>query len=339
MIVCVGILVADVLARPVDDVPWGSLVLVDEVVLRGGGCALNTASALVKLGVPAAVVGKVGADPFGEFLLGLLDERGVDRGAVVSAPEASTSASVALVSGSGERTFLHTPGANARLRPEDVDSGLLDRAACLHVAGALVLEDLDGEPMAALLAAARSRGVATSLDTVYDASGRWSRVEPSLPHLDLVFSGIAEARAISGEDDPAAAAAWFRARGVGIVALKMGADGCYVAGDAFEGHVPAPHVHAVDGTGAGDAFVAGFLAAHLTGGPLEDAAHVACAAGALATTAVGAYEGLAGLDGSPGYPGLYPALACASTTSSSPSATGSARTASTSTCSGPSSSS
>ncbi|HKB95052.1 MAG TPA: carbohydrate kinase family protein [Gaiellaceae bacterium] len=303
-VVCLGILVADVLARPVDDVPWGSLGLVDEVVLRGGGCALNTASALVKLGVPARVVGKVGADPFGDFVLGLLDERGVGREGVVRELSVPTSASVALVSTAGERTFLHTYGANAHVRADEVD---LTGASCLHIAGALVLEALDGEPMATLLAAARSRGILTSLDTVYDASGRWSRVEPSLPHLDVASPSIAEARAISGLAEPAAVAAWFRARGVGTIALKMGAEGCYVSGEGFEGPVAAPKVEAVDGTGAGDAFDAGLLAGILAGRPLEESARVGCAAGALAATAVGAFEGvgdaaetlaLAGLEGS-----------------------------------------
>jgi sugar/nucleoside kinase (ribokinase family) len=291
-VVCLGILVADVLARPVDDVPWGSLGLVDEVVLRGGGCALNTASALVRLGVSATVVGKVGADTFGDFLIGLMDERGVDRRGVVRDASVPTSATVGLVPGSGERTFLHSYGANAQLRCDDVDLALLDEARCLHIAGALVLEALDGEPLAELLADARTRGLLTSLDTVFDATGHWSRVEPSLPHLDVAMPGIAEAQAISGESDPAAVAAWFRAHGVGTVALTMGAEGCYVAGDGFEGHVPAPDVAAVDGTGAGDAFAAGLLAALLGGRPLEEAARLACAEGARATTALGAYEGL-----------------------------------------------
>lgn len=307
-VVCLGILVADVLARPVDEVPWGSLTLVDEVVLRGGGCALNTSSALVRLGVPAAAVGKVGADPFGDFLLGLLDERGVDRRGVLVDPSVPTSASVALVSSGGERTFLHTVGADAHVRAEEIDRALLDGAVCLHIAGALVLEALDGAPMAELLQEARGRGLMTSLDTVFDASGRWARIEPSLPHLDVAMPGLGEGSAISGEQGPAAIARWFRHRGVGAVAVKMGAEGCYVAGDGFEGHVRAPTVNAVDGTGAGDAFDAGLLAGLLAGRPLEEAACYACAAGALATTAVGAFEGvggaaetlaLAGLEGSP----------------------------------------
>ena len=97
-VVCLGILVADAIARPVDDVPpRGALELVDEISLHGGGCALNTASTLVRLGLEAAVVGKVGADPFGDFILQLLDERGVDRRGVSQDSAVPTSATVVLV--------------------------------------------------------------------------------------------------------------------------------------------------------------------------------------------------------------------------------------------------
>ena len=294
-VVCLGILVADVLARPVDVVPWGELGLVEEVSLRGGGCAVSTASALARLGSAASVVGKVGVDPFGDFLLALLDARGVDGRGVLRDPTVPTSATVALVSPDGERTFLHTPGANAHLSREELDPAILYGGRCLHVAGALVMEQLDGEPFAAILAEARRRGLTTSLDTVWDASGRWARVEPALPHLDLAMPSLEEARAVSGEREPERVAAWFRARGVGAVALKMGPQGCYVAGDEFEGLVPAPSVRSIDGTGAGDAFAAGLLYGRLAGWPLEEAAHFACAAGALATTAVGAFEGVGSL--------------------------------------------
>src|SRR4249919_3357191 len=104
-VVCLGILVADVVARPVDAVPHpGTLALVDSIVLRGGGCALNTSSALVRLGLRAAVLGKVGADAFGDFVVALLRERGVDGAGVIRDPAEPTSASVALVDSAGERT-------------------------------------------------------------------------------------------------------------------------------------------------------------------------------------------------------------------------------------------
>lgn len=292
-VICLGILVADAIARPVETLPAsGSLALVDEISLRGGGCALNTASVLARLGLDAGVAGKVGADPFGEFLLGLLRSRGVDRRGVVVDPAAPTSATVVLVDAAGERTFLHVPGANGRVGREELDLDLLFDARALHLAGALVMPELDGEPAAEILAGAHGRGLLTSLDTVWDATARWERVLPALPHVDVLAPSLAEGRAISGEREPAAVAAWLRSRGAGTVALKLGVDGCYAAGEGFEGLVEAFPVRPVDGTGAGDAFVAGLLYGTLAGWPLERAARLANAVGALATTAVGAVEGV-----------------------------------------------
>jgi len=295
-VTCLGILVADVIVGTVDELPApGSLGLVDGIELHGGGCALNAASTLARLGDRAAVVGKVGADPFGDHLLHLLDERGVDRSGVVSDAATGTSASVVIVDGDGERTFLHTPGANAALSAEELDLAALYDTRCLHAAGAGLLERLDGEPLARVLAGARERGVTTSIDTAWDAKGRWQRIEACLPHVDVACPNVAEARAVSGLDDAAAVAAWFRARGPGWVTLTMGVDGCYASGPGFDGHVAAPRVHVVDSTGAGDAFAGGLLHARLAGWDLERAARFACAAGALATTTRGASSGTAGL--------------------------------------------
>lgn len=264
--------------------------------LRGGGCALNTASALARLGVDAACAGKVGGDVLGEFLLALLDGRGVGRVLVARDAAAATSASVVLVDSAGERTFLHVPGASAALRAEELDVEALLAGRALHLAGALVMPALDGEPSARLLAAARRRGVHTSLDTVWDATGGWERLEPCLPHLDLLCASGAEAAALTGEDDPAAAAEALRRRGAGTVAVKLGSAGCVVAAAGYVGAVPAPRVEPVDGTGAGDAFAAGLLYGRLAGWPLEPSARLACALGAAATTAVGASERLPALD-------------------------------------------
>jgi sugar/nucleoside kinase (ribokinase family) len=295
-VVCLGILVADAIARPVDEVPpRGALELVDEISLHGGGCALNTASALVRLGLEAAAVGKVGADPFGDFILQLLDERGVDRRGVLQDSAVSTSATVVLVDSAGERTFLHLPGANGHVRREELDEDVLFSGRALHVAGALVMPELDGSPTAGVLEEAKARGLTTSLDTVWDATGRWERLLPSLPHLDLFVPSLSEGSAISGQPEPETVASWLRERGVGTVALKLGADGCFVSSEEFEGFVAAPEVEAIDGTGSGDAFAAGLLYGRLAGWPLERAAALANAAGALATTAVGAAEGVQGL--------------------------------------------
>jgi sugar/nucleoside kinase (ribokinase family) len=304
-VVCLGILVADAIARPVGELPErGSLELVDEISLHGGGCALNTASVLVRLGLAAGAAGKVGGDALGAYLLALLDERGVDRGGVLTDPAVATSATVVLVDSSGERTFLHLPGANAGLRAEELDRSYLFSGRGLHLAGALVMEALDGEPAARLLAEAKSLGLVTSLDTVWDATGRWGRVLPALPHVDLFAPSLPEGRAITGEGEPARVTAWLRERGVGAVVLKCGPQGCYVSGDDFEGPIEAFPVAAVDGTGAGDAFVGGLLYGLLAGWPLERSARLASAVGALSTTAVGAVEGVPGLEETLAFAGL-----------------------------------
>jgi len=292
-VVCLGILVADVIGRPVDELPArGSLALMEDVALRGGGCALNTATVLARLGLDTAVAGKIGGDPFGDFLLALLDERGIERSAVVRDPAVATSATIVLVGSDGERTFLHLPGANGVLSAGELDRDLLFGGRVLHVAGALVMDGLDGEPFAELLSEAHRRGVLTSLDTVWDGSGRWDRVLPSLPHVDLFCPSLGEAQAISGEETPEAAAGRLRELGARAVAVTLGADGCYASGEGFDGSVPGFPVGAVDGTGAGDAFTAGLLFGRLAGWELERAARFANACGALATTAVGAVEGL-----------------------------------------------
>lgn len=295
-VACMGILVADVVVRHVDSVPVdGSLAIVDAIELHGGGCALNTASALVRFGLRASVTGKVGPDAFGDELLRLLDARGIERSGVTRDPLAATSASVVLVRHGGERTFLHAPGADARLGADDLDFDRLYDARCLHVAGTGVLEELDGAPLAAVLEQAQRRGLVTSLDTAWDPTGRWQRVEVCLPYVDVVCPSLTEAQAISGELEPDRVASWFRLRGPSWVALTMGEAGCYACGPGFEGEVPAPAVDVVDTTGAGDAFAAGLLVGRLSGWPFERAVRFACAAGAEATTWVGASDGRRGL--------------------------------------------
>ena len=114
-VVCLGILVADVIARPVDALPHGTVSLLEEVTLHGGGCALNTATGLARLGLSVGIVGKIGDDPFGDFVIALLEERGLETEGVLRDPAVPTSATVVLVDRAGERAGLHLPGANGTL--------------------------------------------------------------------------------------------------------------------------------------------------------------------------------------------------------------------------------
>jgi sugar/nucleoside kinase (ribokinase family) len=296
-VLCAGIVVADAIASPVDSVPEkGRLALVESVELHTGGCALSTASALVKLGVETALCGRVGDDLFGGVLVREAAARGLDTTWLRAGGE-RTSASVVLDASDGERTFLHNPGASGALGAEEVERALAATGAgWLHIGGALVLPALDGKPLARLLRSAAERGIHTSLDPVYDATGGWERLHACLPHLDVICPNLTEARGISGESDPEGCARWLHARGVGRVAVKLGRDGAFALDDATAERVPSFEVRARDETGAGDAFAGGLICGLLRGRPLHEAVRLANAVGALSTTGVGASTALPDLE-------------------------------------------
>src|SRR5206468_1284852 len=138
-----------------------------------GGCAANTGIALARLGVATSVIGKVGRDGFGQFLVDTLTHHGVDAGGVLRDEHVHTSATMVMVHPDAERSFVHYPGANATLTADELHPGRFGGARILHVAGALLMPAFDGEPTANVLREARGKGLYTSLDTVWDSRGRW----------------------------------------------------------------------------------------------------------------------------------------------------------------------
>jgi sugar/nucleoside kinase (ribokinase family) len=297
-IVCLGILVADMIGRPLRAIPApGRLVLVDEMGLHTGGCAVNAATALARLGLPVEVIGKVGKDALGDFVVDALIERGIGTRGISRDVGVGTSGTIVLVDPDGERRFVHYIGANARLVLADIDLSIVEGASVLHVGGSLVLPGIDGEPTAELLHTARDKGVVTFLDTVWDDTGRWMQtLKPCLPHLDFFIPSLPEAQAITGLTVPLDVGRALLEFGPRTVALKMGAEGCLVlTQDGERIRVPAYAVPVVDATGAGDAFAAGFIAGVWHGWSLEKTAKFANAVGALCVTGIGASGGVRSL--------------------------------------------
>lgn len=292
-VTCVGVLVADVIVRPVDQWPvQGRLMLVDGIELHSGGLAHTTGVTLAKLGVPTAVVGRVGTDRLGTFLIDVLREHGIE--AYVQRDDVGrTSATVVVVASSGERSFLHFPGANAHLAPHDIPEALLARSRIVHLGGYFLLPALDGAPAAALFQRAKALGCHTSLDMAWDVRARWmSTLAPCLPYLDVLFGNRDELFRVTGTEDPARMAALLRESGAGVVAVKLGEGGAYVDDGRWRGRVPAFSVDVVDTTGAGDAFCGGFLAGYLAEWDVARTARFANAVGAMCVTAVGGSTGI-----------------------------------------------
>jgi len=298
-VACLGLLVADTVGTPIDALPArGTLELIERIELHTGGNGANTGASLARLGVPVVLIGKVGRDNFGDFMVSALQARGVDTRGVRRDHAAGTAATIVLSHSDAERTFLHVAGANATFSESDVAWDLADGARIFHIAGLQLLPSLEGEPLARVLQEARRRGMITTLDTVMNPrSLGWAGLAPALPHLDWALPSFEEARQLTGEPKALRQARKLQAHGAKNVAVKMGANGCLVVpaeGKPF--HVAAlPNVRAADALGAGDAWCAGFLTGLLQAWPLDKIARFANAVGACCVEALGATTGVRSL--------------------------------------------
>ena len=299
-IACIGVITADVITRTVNEMPpYGTLKFVEENSIYLGGCAANAAAALAKLGIPVSLTCKVGADSFGDFAKNELERLGVATDHIISDPSVTTSSSVVLINGAGERTFLHNPSSNNALREAEISDEILNEADIIFIAGTFLMKSFDGAPCAALLQRAKASGKYTVLDTAWDPTGRWfETLKPCLPLLDLFMPSYEEAVQLSNEYEPEKIAEFFISLSVKNAVIKLGKKGCYVRGqngDSF--YTPTyDFIKALDTTGAGDSFCAGFLAALSMGWDFKECTKLGNAVGTHCITAAGASAGIKSLE-------------------------------------------
>lgn len=259
-----------------------------------GGAESNTAVGIARLGGEVTWLGRVGRDATGSLIAHRLRSEGVNSRVIVD--DAFTGLMVKHRR-SAEVTHVdyHRAGsAGSRLAPGDVPADLAG-ASILHITG--ITPALSASARAAVFQAvetARARGVTVSLDVNYRAK-LWSRFDaaPVLRDLatraDLVFAGPAEAALIVGDEPPLDGLA---ALGPAEVVIKDGPRGCTAVIDGTRHSVAAPVVTVVDVVGAGDAFVAGYLADRLAGADPAQRLATAVAAGTFQVTVPGDCEGL-----------------------------------------------
>jgi len=282
-----GAVIQDTLVRPVEAPQWGTTTIVETIEQHIGGNASNTSIALATLGVPVRTMAAVGPDDPGRFVLDKLALAGVDTSAIRTLND-PTAATVGLINSAGNRMFLHRPAVNATAfaAPLDFPAPLTEGMKHYHLASLFILPNF--RPHAPeTLARARAAGLTTSLDTNWDPRGEWlAALGPCLPGLEFLFMNEDEARMVG------ASPADLLGRGVRTLVLKLGPRGCAIHTSEGETLVPAFDVPVKDTTGAGDCFVAGFLAARLRGASLEEAGRFANAVGALSVQCVGASAGV-----------------------------------------------
>jgi sugar/nucleoside kinase (ribokinase family) len=268
--------------------------IADAGALALGGSGGIVSSAAARLGVSVAHVGVVGDDAAGRFVLGELEARGVDLGWCRVDPASPTGITVALSRGD-DRAMLTAPGTIAALRADDIPEAAIERARHIHVSSFYLQEALR-EGAADLLSRARAAGATTSLDCGWDPRDEWAGgLDAALAAADVFLPNAAEACRITRCDDPEAALERLASR-VPIVAVKLGEQGAIARRGSEQASAAAPPVVAIDATGAGDSFAAGFIRGLLDGRPLRETLNLAVACGTLSTRALGGVEAQPALD-------------------------------------------
>lgn len=252
-----------------------------------GGKGANQAVASHRLGNPTWLLGCVGADRFGDFLLEKLEEYGVDPSLVVRTESAMTGVALVVVEeDTGMNTIVVDPGANMSLRISDLE-GL--EGSYGSAGTALFQLEVPVEVVSEGARRASERGLVTVLD-----AGPPRRVDRAvLAAFDVVSPNERELAAIIGSPvtdaaDAAQGGGELLLAGAGTVVVKMGAAGAVLVDPEGAWHFPAFQVSAVDSTGAGDAFTAALATALAEGMEPAEATRFANAAGALAVTVMGA---------------------------------------------------
>jgi ribokinase len=230
-----------------------------DLVLGGSGAIV--AAGLARLGISTALAATVGDDVFGRFVRDELAASGVDTSLIRT--DSALASPVTVVLSAGDRAILTYPGTLGSTGPEVVDAGLLTRVRHVHSASMFLLPKL-APHLPDVFRRARAAGATCSVDTNWDPSERWSGVQPLLQHADVLLPNAVELLAITGMPDLDDAARSVVKLGCSV-ALKNGADGGILWTDQKTTTVPAPPVEAVDTTGAGDSFDAGFISAMLDG--------------------------------------------------------------------------
>lgn len=298
-VLCVGEMLVDIIARPVEKVSFQNDTLqIKDIQITSGGDANNNAINFAKLGCDVTYIGRIGFDQMGDYVKKIAEEAHVDMAHAVRSTSAPQAKSLVMVNPAGERTFLQCPGASAEFCFEDCDLSLLEQTDILQIGGAFHLPKFDGNGTARLLQAAKRQGVITSMDVTTDRTNRWKGIlDPAYSFLDYFLPSIEQAAMIAGTDSPEEIAAYFISRGVKNVAVKLGSRGSYFQNEHTAFYAGTyKDLTVVETTGAGDAFCAGFLTGVGKGFQPEMCVTLATACSAFAIQALGATAGLRDYD-------------------------------------------
>ena len=295
-ILVIGSLNADLVVRAQHFPLPGETISGEDLQIFPGGKGANQAVAAARLGASVYMLGRVGRDDFGNYLLENLESNKVDS-QLVQSDDASTGTAIIVVDSNGQNSIVLSAGANGRVSPADVRTASFPEFSLLL----LQLEI----PIETVLSATR-RAKESGLRVLLNPAPARSLPEELISLPDFLLPNEIELSLLTDQtvnDIPSAekAAKVLLERGAQTIILTLGANGALIATKEMTTHIPPFKVNVVDTTAAGDAFIGGFAVRllecsrrSLTPNALEmeEAVRYGCACGALATTRFGAQPSL-----------------------------------------------
>ncbi len=262
-IVCLGELLVDMFPAELGR----RLVEVSAFRPKPGGAPANVAVAAVRLGARSAFIGKVGDEAFGHHLADVLRQEGVDVRGMRFDEEARTG--MAFIAMPDENTsefvFYRNPGADMRLRADELDRELLQETRAFHFGSLSLGQEPSRSATMEAVRVARQAGALISFDVNYrptlwnSPQEAYDRIMATVPHVDLLKVNEVELALLAGSENLDAASKALLEQGPDLCVVTLGPEGSYFQVAEGGEHVPAFKVQTVDATGCGDAFVAGLL--------------------------------------------------------------------------------
>lgn len=232
-----------------------------------GGAPANVSVGLARLGKRAAFIGKVGDDSFGRFLAKTLDDNGVNISNLLFDKKHKTRLAFVSLRKDGERDFefYGENSADTKIKKEEIDISLIERAKIVHFGSISLISNPSRNATLMTAEIAKEKGILVSFDPNLRLS-LWEnlgdarlQIKEALGLADIVKMDMGEMEFITDSADFKAGARYILERGVRLLVITLGKDGCYFFSDKTEGKGPGFDVKVRDTTGAGDGFVAGML--------------------------------------------------------------------------------
>ena len=289
-LICIGMAIMDSIIKGFDPVPLTATgYRAESGSLNVGGDAVNESIAASKLGLRTGILCQLGNDPAGNAIENELRCNGVDTDLIIRSDEHQTPVTTIFVQEDGNRKSITNSAHRHNFHPERYKERFKDTRAI--VLGSLFRAPFnDPEVIHSVLVFAKENDIIVFADTKLPNFRilTLDDISDSLSLIDYITPNEDEARYYSGKDTPEEMAGAFLDAGAKNVIIKLGAKGSYFRNRYISLMIPAFKTDAVDATGAGDNFIAGFVSEKLRGSSDEDALIFANACGAICSTAVGA---------------------------------------------------